>query len=180
MQFKHEYCGWQYIDLIQFQYFMIQEELTGMCKIICIRQNSNCSFLESYYAIQFKCICVTLYHVTVVDIWKNICKRYIYIYITPFNFNSFFNHYAPVSQANWSNMTFTAGNLFPSHSCIGWSESSLHWDLNPCPEIESLPRLRLDVYKVRLLTCWIVFRYHIQFQHLSKNQNELYSTNFHI
>ncbi len=42
----------------------------------------------------------------------------------------FFNHYAPGSQAmdvvyylhdqaNWSNMTFTAGNLFPSHSCIG-------------------------------------------------------------
>ncbi len=29
------------------------------------------------------------------------------------------NHYVPVSQANWCNMTFTAGNLFPSHSCIG-------------------------------------------------------------
>ncbi len=28
------------------------------------------------------------------------------------------NHYAPVSQANLRNMTFTAGNLFPSHSCI--------------------------------------------------------------
>ncbi len=24
----------------------------------------------------------------------------------------------PVSQANWSYMIFTAGNLFPSHSCI--------------------------------------------------------------
>ncbi len=30
----------------------------------------------------------------------------------------FFNHYSPVRQANWCNMTFTAGNLFPSHSCI--------------------------------------------------------------
>ncbi len=29
------------------------------------------------------------------------------------------NHYAPVSHSNWCNMTFTAGNLFPSHSCIG-------------------------------------------------------------
>ncbi len=29
------------------------------------------------------------------------------------------NHYAPISQANWCNMTFTAGNLFPSHTCIG-------------------------------------------------------------
>ncbi len=29
------------------------------------------------------------------------------------------NHYAPVSQANWCNLTFTAGNFFPSHSCIG-------------------------------------------------------------
>ncbi len=31
----------------------------------------------------------------------------------------FLNHYAPVNQAKWCNMTFTAGNLFPSHSCIG-------------------------------------------------------------
>ncbi len=67
VQFKHEYCGLHYIDLIQFQYLIIQEELTGMCKIICIRQNSNCSFLQSYYAIQFKCICITPYHVTIID-----------------------------------------------------------------------------------------------------------------
>ncbi len=33
-------------------------------------------------------------------------------------------------------MTFTAGNLFPSHSCIGWSDSSPHWDLNLGPQIE--------------------------------------------
>ncbi len=26
---------------------------------------------------------------------------------------------------------FTAGNLFPSHSCIGWPKSSPHWDSNP-------------------------------------------------
>ncbi len=38
------------------------------------------------------------------------------------------NHYAPISQANWCNMTFTAGNL---NTCIGWSESILHQDLNP-------------------------------------------------
>ncbi len=38
-----------------------------------------------------------------------------------FNAKSFFlieNHYSPISQANWCNMTFTAGNLLPSHSCI--------------------------------------------------------------
>ncbi len=29
------------------------------------------------------------------------------------------NHKAPVSQANWCNMTFTAGNFFLSQSCTG-------------------------------------------------------------
>ncbi len=50
-----------------------------------------------------------------------------------FNIYFFLNHYAPVSQANWCNMTFTAGNLFPSHSCIGWLESSPHQDSNQSP-----------------------------------------------
>ncbi len=51
---------------------------------------------------------------------------------------SFFrkNHYAPVSQASWCNMTFTAAKLFPSHTCIGWSESSPHRDSNPGPQHE--------------------------------------------
>ncbi len=40
---------------------------------------------------------------------------YIYFLIIIF----FLNHYAPVSQANWCNVTFTTGNIFPSHSCIG-------------------------------------------------------------
>ncbi len=34
-------------------------------------------------------------------------------------FCGFVYHYARVSQANWCNMTFTADNLFPSHTCIG-------------------------------------------------------------
>ncbi len=36
------------------------------------------------------------------------------------NYYYFFkiNHFATVSQANLCNMTFTAGSLFPSHSCI--------------------------------------------------------------
>ncbi len=46
------------------------------------------------------------------------------------------NHYAPVSQANWCNMTFTAANLFPVHSCFGWPKSSPHWDSNPGPQHE--------------------------------------------
>ncbi len=45
-------------------------------------------------------------------------------------------HYAPVSQANWCNMTFTASNLFPSHSCFGWPKSSPHCDSNPGPHHE--------------------------------------------
>ncbi len=45
------------------------------------------------------------------------------------------NHCAPVSQVNWCNMTFTAGNLFPSHSCIGWPKSSPHRDSNPGPQL---------------------------------------------
>ncbi len=39
-------------------------------------------------------------------------------------------------QANWCNMTFIASSLFPSHTCIGWTESSPHHDLNPCPQHE--------------------------------------------
>ncbi len=53
-----------------------------------------------------------------------------------FFFFNFFFYYAPVSQANWCNMTFTAGNLFLSHSCIGCLESSPHRDSNPGPQIE--------------------------------------------
>ncbi len=52
--------------------------------------------------------------------------------------NTFFlnkNYYVPFSQAIWCN-DFTAGNLFPSHSCIVWPESSLHQDSNPGPQHE--------------------------------------------
>ncbi len=43
----------------------------------------------------------------------------------------FFKHYMPVSQANWCNMTFKAGNLFPSHSCIDVARvKPPHWDSN--------------------------------------------------
>ncbi len=45
---------------------------------------------------------------------------YFSVYYARDKFFSYFflvkkNHYVPVSQANWCNMTFTAGNLFPSH-----------------------------------------------------------------
>ncbi len=40
----------------------------------------------------------------------------LYVFFHLFIFKK--NHYASVSQADWCNMTFTAGNLFPSHSCI--------------------------------------------------------------
>ncbi len=41
------------------------------------------------------------------------------------------NHYASVSQASWCNMTFTAGNIFTSHSCICVTRVKPHRDLNP-------------------------------------------------
>ncbi len=46
------------------------------------------------------------------------------------------NHHAPVSQANWCNMTFTAVNLFPSHSWIEWPNSSPRRDLKSGPQLE--------------------------------------------
>ncbi len=46
------------------------------------------------------------------QVWKVILKSF------------YLNHYSLVSQANWCNMTFTVGNLFICHSCIGWPESS--------------------------------------------------------
>ncbi len=68
-------------------------------------------------------------------------------------------YYAQVSQANWCNMTFTAGNLFPSHSCIGWPESSPHQDLNPGPQIERRMTYQLSYpsplpLKLTNFCCW--------------------------
>ncbi len=72
--------------------------------------------------------CGTTGHVVV---WQNFWILFLYIY---FFFRK--NHYAPVSQANRCNMTFTAGNLFPSYTCIGWPESSPHRDSNLGPQDE--------------------------------------------
>ncbi len=72
----------------------------------------------------------------------------IYVCNTLFVFNSgsfklwlifFLNHHAPVSQANWCNMTFIAGNLYPSHSCIGWPKSSPTGIRTPAWEADDLP-----------------------------------------
>ncbi len=73
------------------------------------------------------------------------------------------NHYAPVSQANWCNMTFTAGNLFPCHSCIRWPESSPHqapigirtgspvWEADDLPtELSLPPTLNLTEHSYRI------------------------------
>ncbi len=68
-------------------------------------------------------------------------------------------HYALVSQANWCNMTFTLGNLFPSHSFIGWPELSPPpptgfepmspvWEVEDSPIEISLPpwfHIKIDV-----------------------------------
>ncbi len=70
------------------------------------------------------------------------------------------NHYAPVSQTNWCNMTFTGGNLFPSHTCIGWPE------LSPQPGFElRSPVWQKDNLPTALSLLFIVFlgrRYEIQ------------------
>ncbi len=47
----------------------------------------------------------------------------------------FYKNYTPVSQANWCNMTFTAGNLFPSHA-LGDPSQAPHWDSNPGLQLE--------------------------------------------
>ncbi len=44
-------------------------------------------------------------------------------------------HYAPVSQANWCNMTFTAGNLFTSHSCIDVTQVKPEPGFKPGPSM---------------------------------------------
>ncbi len=58
------------------------------------------------------------------------------------------NSYAPVSQANWCNITFTAGNLFPSHSSYDLSRvkppplfvpGSPAWEVDDLPTELSLP-----------------------------------------
>ncbi len=48
----------------------------------------------------------------------------------------FFNHHAPVSQANWCNKTLTNGNLFHSQSCIGVTRVKPPRDSNPRPQYE--------------------------------------------
>ncbi len=85
-------------------------------------------------------------------------------------FFSFFNHYAPIGQANWCNMTFTAGNLFPSHSSIGWPESSHHWDSNLGPQLERRTTYQLSyscpLINLKVTVTWKQRKYKDMF-HLS-------------
>ncbi len=63
--------------------------------------------------------------------------------------SSFFKtFYAPISQAKWSNMTFTAANLFLSYSCIGVTQDKSilgfepkfpAWQVDDLPTELSLP-----------------------------------------
>ncbi len=62
--------------------------------------------------------------------------HFVLLFRLLYKYNLFLNHYAPVTQANWCNITFTVGNLFPYHSCIGWPESSPPQDSNPGPQPE--------------------------------------------
>ncbi len=51
--------------------------------------------------------------------WCCLANMASFTSVMPVSLFSKENLYAPISQANWCNMTFTSGNLFPSHSCIG-------------------------------------------------------------
>ncbi len=65
----------------------------------------------------------------------------------------FLNHYAPVSQANWCNMTFTAGNLFPSFMHLvtwvkpppGFDPGSPDWEADDLPTELSLPPVYIAI-----------------------------------
>ncbi len=73
----------------------------------------------------------------------------------------FLNPYAPVSKANWHNMTFTAGNLFPSLSYIGVTRVNLPlgfelrspaWELDDLLTELSLPLNILNLVLVFLFS----------------------------
>ncbi len=57
------------------------------------------------------------------------------------------------SQDNWCNMTFTAGNLFSSHSCIGWPESNPQQDSNPGPQLEKWTTYQLSYPSLLVKVC---------------------------
>ncbi len=84
---------------------------------------------EEHYNVE----CTALYYVSAIYVpntycimhqWVAVCgkmEQYKQEIILYFYFSFIYSiHYSPVSQANWCNMTFTAGNLLPSHSYIGW------------------------------------------------------------
>ncbi len=91
----------------------------------------------------------TLQHVALMSLWSSMGsilsqknKNKIFFF--------FLNHYVPVSQANWCNMTFNAGNLFSSHSCTGvhvthvkpqpgFKPRSPAWEADDLPTELSLP-----------------------------------------
>ncbi len=90
---------------------------------------------------------------------------------TIFFFFFFFNYYAPVSQANWCNMTFTAGNLFPSHLCIGWPKSSPHQNSNPGPKIERQMTYPLCYPSPLVAQSYVAMSYNIKRLQLMQTEN---------
>ncbi len=69
-------------------------------------------------------------------LYDGILLQYVAMCFWMFFILFFLNHYAPINQAKWCNMNFTAGSHFASHSLIGWPNSSPHWDLNAGSQIE--------------------------------------------
>ncbi len=51
------------------------------------------------------------------------CPLVIFVYFYLFIKNEIIK-YQSINLLNWCNMTFTADNLFPSHSCIGWQSQA--------------------------------------------------------
>ncbi len=68
--------------------------------------------------------------IRIIDLWICLLDEHIFVGTglmdhskafdcIPYGLFCFLNYYAPGCQANWCNMTFTASNIFPSHTCIG-------------------------------------------------------------
>ncbi len=63
-------------------------------------------------------------------------------------------------------MTFTYGNLFPSHSCIVLPESSPNWNSNPCPQHERQTIYQLSYPSPTLYYSYFLF-YIVIWQHFT-------------
>ncbi len=76
--------------------------------------------------------------------------------------NYVFKNHVPVSQANWCNMTFTAGYLFPSHWCdlsqapLGFKLGSRAQEVYDLPSELSLPLFTFLALAFKVKECILI------------------------